>query len=89
MLCLQQGFSFALWFVGCLALPTSSAEDVRPSLSTCVMQVRRLESQIAQAEAQAHTAEEACAQLQREVQQLTQTLEETGAASELHVQVCP
>ncbi|CAK0760107.1 hypothetical protein CVIRNUC_002744 [Coccomyxa viridis] len=49
-------------------------------------QVRRLESQIAQAEAQAHTAEEACAQLQREVQQLTQTLEETGAASELHVQ---
>ena len=53
------------------------------------MQVRRLESQIVQAEAQAHTAEEACAQLQQEVQQLTQTLEETGASSELHVQVCP
>ena len=51
--------------------------------------MRRLESQIAQAEAQAHTAEEACAQLQQEVQQLTQTLEEAGASSELHVQVCP
>ena len=59
-----------------------------PTLSTSVTQVRRLESQITQADAQAHAAEEACTKLQQEVQQLTQTLEETRASSEVHVQVC-
>ena len=55
---------------------------------TCTSQVRRLESQISSAEAQAHTAEEARAELQQELQQLAQTFEEAKVASEQHVEVC-
>lgn len=56
--------------------------------SILLAQVKRLESQIVQAEAQARAAEEACAALQQELQQQAQTLEETRASSDLHVQVC-
>ena len=47
----------------------------------------RLESQISQAEVQAHAAEAARTELQHEVQHLSQTLEETQAAAEQHMQV--
>ena len=53
----------------------------------CASQVRRLESQISQAEAQAHAAEAARAELQQELQHLSQTLEETKTSSEQHTQV--
>lgn len=54
-----------------------------------LMQVKRLESQIVQAEAQAQAAEAARSELQQQLQQLSQTLEDTKASSEQHVQVCP
>ncbi len=51
------------------------------------MQVKRLEYQIEQAEAQAQVAEAARSELQQQLQQLLQTLEDTRASSEQHVQV--
>ncbi len=42
---------------------------------------------MSQAEAQAHSAEAARAELQQELQHLSQTLEESTAASEQHMQV--
>jgi uncharacterized protein with PIN domain len=54
-----------------------------------LMQVKRLESQIVHAEAQAQAAEAARSELQQQLQQLSQTLGDTRASSEQHVQVCP
>ena len=54
-----------------------------------LMQVKRLESQLVQAEAQAQAAEAARSALQQQLQELSQTLGDTRASSEQHVQVCP